>query len=125
MWMEDVFDEYYDDFREQVEIIIEGQPNFEDSITLEYLIGQEEIVARYQKGKGDRKEYVNKNDVKLNAYDDTVEIFVNTNDRVYHQSLDVPPEADIRTIKSKYNNGILEITFSKKGCAKAKRVRIK
>jgi HSP20 family molecular chaperone IbpA len=49
-----------------------------------------------------------------------VEIFVNTNDRVYHQSLDVPAEADIRTIQSKYNNGILEITFSKNDVPKQK-----
>jgi len=43
-----------------------------------------------------------------------VEIFAKTDERIYHQFFDIPPEADIRTIKSNYNNGILEITFRKK-----------
>ena len=32
----------------------------------------------------------------------------------YHRTFDIPPETDIETAKSSYNNGILEITFKKK-----------
>jgi HSP20 family protein len=39
--------------------------------------------------------------------------------RKYHKSLELPQEADIET-KSSYNNGILEITFSKKENTKPK-----
>jgi HSP20 family protein len=63
---------------------------------------------------------VNKNNIKLRAYDGTLEIFANTNNGVYHRYVDIPSEADIRSIKSNYNNGILEITFSKKRRPKTK-----
>ena len=63
---------------------------------------------------------VNKNDIKLRAYDGTLEIFADTNNGVYHRYVDIPSEADIRSIKSNYNNGILEITFSKKRRPKTK-----
>jgi HSP20 family protein len=199
MWMEDIFNEYYDDMREEIEIIVYDQPNYEEILTVNYLISPEQILGKYEKCKGDMKEnvrrrslrpkssgtiganvktkvkkprksemyvdndygstalpfdiesntsvvdknivdiiktnreiklivqipLVNKNDIKLAAYDDMVEIFASTNDRAYHKFFDVPPEADIRTIKSNYNNGVLEITFSKKGSGKTKRVRVK
>jgi HSP20 family molecular chaperone IbpA len=32
----------------------------------------------------------------------------------YHRVVDLPPEADIETARSNYNNGILEITFNKR-----------
>jgi len=199
IWMEDIFHEYYDEMMEEVEIIVNEQPNYDETVTVNYVTSPEQVVGRYEKGKRDMKEnvrrrslrhnssgtivgnvktkvkkprksemyvdndygsaalpfdiesnssvvdknivdiiktnreiklivqipLVNKNDIKLAAYDDMVEIFASTNDRAYHKSFDVPPEADIRTIKSNYNNGVLEITFSKKGSGKAKRVRVK
>jgi HSP20 family protein len=37
----------------------------------------------------------------------------------------LPPEADIETVRSTYNNGILEITFKKKEQTKPKGKEIK
>ena len=34
--------------------------------------------------------------------------------RKYHEVIEIPPETDIETAKSNYNNGILEIVFEKK-----------
>jgi HSP20 family protein len=45
--------------------------------------------------------------------------------RKYHKAIEVPPETDIETAKSTYNNGILEITFKKKERKKPKGKEIK
>jgi HSP20 family protein len=34
--------------------------------------------------------------------------------RKYHEVINLPEEADVKTAKSVFNNGILEITFNKK-----------
>ena len=39
--------------------------------------------------------------------------------------IELPPEADTETVKSTYNNGILEITFKKKEQTKSKGKEIK
>ncbi|MGH9984863.1 MAG: Hsp20/alpha crystallin family protein [Nitrososphaeraceae archaeon] len=39
--------------------------------------------------------------------------------------MDLPTEADVKTARSKYNNGILEITFDKKKETKPKGKQIK
>jgi len=57
---------------------------------------------------------VPKEKIKLNAYQDRLEITSQDTARKYHQIVEIPPEADIETIKSSYNNGILEIIFKKK-----------
>jgi HSP20 family protein len=57
---------------------------------------------------------VKKENIKINAYDNSVEITTNDPERKYHQTIDLPPEANIETAKSTYNNGILEVTFKKK-----------
>ena len=57
---------------------------------------------------------VNKENIKVNAYDNSVEIITTGTDRKYHEVIEIPPEADIETAKSVYKNGILEITFKKK-----------
>ena len=44
--------------------------------------------------------------------------------RKYHRTFEIPPETDIETAKSAYNNGILEITFKKKVQPKGKRIKI-
>jgi HSP20 family protein len=43
----------------------------------------------------------------------------------YHRVVDLPPEADIETARSNYNNGILEITFNKKKETKPKGREVK
>lgn len=63
---------------------------------------------------------VNKENIKINAYDTTLEVRSDDPQRKYHEVIDLPPEADIETAKSSYRNGILEITFNKKEQTKPK-----
>ena len=64
---------------------------------------------------------IDKKDIKIRAYDSSVEISTaNTAQRKYKSVIELPPEADIQTVKSTYNNGILEITFKKKEQTKPK-----
>src|SRR6476469_8542088 len=57
---------------------------------------------------------IKKEDIKINAYDEKVEIKTSDNaQRKYHKILDLPKSADIETARSTYNNGILEVTFDK------------
>jgi HSP20 family protein len=68
---------------------------------------------------------VKKEDIKVNAYDQAVEVTANNAQRKYHKTIDLPKEANPETAKSTYNNGILEITFGKRENAKPKGKEIK
>ena len=69
---------------------------------------------------------IKKEDIKINAYDEKVEIKTAENaQRKYHKVIDLPKQADIETAKSTYNNGILEVTFDKKKENKPKGKEIK
>jgi HSP20 family protein len=69
---------------------------------------------------------VDKVDIKINAYDNSVQISTaDTAQRKYRSVIELPPEADIETVKSSYSNGILEITFKKKEQTKPKGKEIK
>lgn len=57
---------------------------------------------------------VSKDKIKINAYEDKVEVTSEDPKRKYHEVITIPPEADIETVKSSFNNGILEIIFNKK-----------
>jgi HSP20 family protein len=57
---------------------------------------------------------ISKDKIKINAYDNTVEVKSEDPQRKYHRTFEIPAETDIETAKSSYNNGILEITFKKK-----------
>jgi HSP20 family protein len=58
---------------------------------------------------------VSKENIKVNAYDNSVEVITTgTDERKYHEVVEIPPETDIETATSTYKNGILEITFKKK-----------
>jgi HSP20 family protein len=57
---------------------------------------------------------VNKENIKINVYDNSVEVKSDDLHRKYHEVIKLPAEADIETAKSTYKNGILEIIFSKK-----------
>src|ERR671924_2111918 len=63
---------------------------------------------------------VNKENIKINAHDGTVEVRSDDTQRKYHEVIDVPLETDIETARSTYKNGILEIIFNKKQAAKPK-----
>src|SRR5919106_3061232 len=69
---------------------------------------------------------VNKEDIKINAYDSTLEVATQEGaSKKYHETIELPEEADLATAKSRYNNGILEITFNKKDKSKPKGKEIK
>jgi HSP20 family protein len=68
---------------------------------------------------------VKKEDIKINAYDGTVEVTANNSQRKYHKTIDLPQDANTETAKSTYHNGVLEITFGKKENAKPKGKEIK
>ena len=57
---------------------------------------------------------VSKENIKINAYDNSVEVVSDDPQRKYRQVIDLPPEADIESARSTYKNGILEINFNKK-----------
>jgi HSP20 family protein len=67
---------------------------------------------------------VSKDKIKVNAYDNTVEVKSEDPQRKYHRTIEIPPETDIETAKSAYNNGILEITFKKKEQAEGKTIHV-
>lgn len=68
---------------------------------------------------------VKKENIKVNTYDSSVEITADDPERKYHEVVNLPAEADIESGRSKYNNGILEITFNKKEQAKPKGREVK
>ena len=57
---------------------------------------------------------VPKDKIKLIAHQDKLEISSVNPERKYHEVVEIPPQADIESIRSSYNNGILEIVFKKK-----------
>ena len=64
---------------------------------------------------------IDKKDIKVNVYDNSVEIFTTeTSQRKYRRVVELPEETDLETARSTYRNGILEITFSKKESPKQK-----
>jgi HSP20 family protein len=69
---------------------------------------------------------VPKDKIKVKAYQDEVEIISEDPQRRYHETVDIPPEADIETVRSSYNNGILELIFKKKQgkASRGKEIRI-
>jgi HSP20 family protein len=68
---------------------------------------------------------INKEDIKVRAYDNSVEISTSEKaQRKYHRMVEIPTDADTNTIKSAYKNGILEITFSKRAKPEGKDVKV-
>jgi HSP20 family protein len=68
---------------------------------------------------------ISKDNIKVNAYDSTVEVKSEDPQRKYHRTIEVPSDTDIETAMSSYKNGILEITFKKKEQTKPKGKTIK
>jgi HSP20 family protein len=63
---------------------------------------------------------LSKEKIRINAYDNSVEIKSEDPTRKYHKTIEVPEDIDIESAKSNYNNGILEITFKRKEQQKPK-----
>ncbi len=68
---------------------------------------------------------LSKDKIKVDAYEDKVEVKSDDPQRNYHKIVELPPEANIETARCTYNNGILEITFNKKEQEKTKGKTIK
>jgi HSP20 family protein len=68
---------------------------------------------------------IDKNSIKINAHNSTLEVKSEDPKRRYHKTIEIPPETDIETARSAYNNGILEITFKTKDQSKPKGKTIK
>jgi HSP20 family protein len=68
---------------------------------------------------------INKEDIKVNAFDNKVEISTSEKaERKYHKIVELPPDANIDSVKSNFRNGILEITFNKKETPKGKEIKV-
>ena len=68
---------------------------------------------------------ISKQDIKIDAYEGSVEVStLETAPKKYRRLIELPPDADLETAKSTYTNGILEITFKKRGKPKGKEIKI-
>jgi HSP20 family protein len=57
---------------------------------------------------------IDKSSIKINVYDNTLEVQNEDPQKKYHRTIEIPPEAGIETARSSYNNRMLEVTFTKK-----------
>ena len=57
---------------------------------------------------------VSKEDIKVRASEDRVEISAERGERRYRASVDLPAEVDVESARATYNNGVLEVTFKTK-----------
>ena len=57
---------------------------------------------------------VSKEQIKIDADENHVEVKTEDPKRKYHEHIDLPAEVDIDNVNSTFINGLLEITFSKK-----------
>ena len=63
---------------------------------------------------------INKQNIRIDAYDNYVEIKSDDPNRKYHKKIEVQDDIDLESARSSYNNGILEIIFKKKEQQKPK-----
>jgi HSP20 family protein len=68
---------------------------------------------------------LSKDKIKVDAYENKVEVKSEDPQRKYHKIIEIPPETDIESARCSYNNGILDITFNKKEQSKTKGKAIK
>jgi HSP20 family protein len=67
---------------------------------------------------------LSKDKIMVNVHHGTLEVKSEDPQRKYHRIIEIPPETDIETAKSAYNNGIFEITFKKKEQTKGKTIKV-
>jgi HSP20 family protein len=56
---------------------------------------------------------VSKDDINLRGTENSLTVSVDTSDRKYYKKLDLPVKVDPKSAKSKYTNGVLEVTIKK------------
>ena len=62
--------------------------------------------------------------IKMNVYDNELEINAENEKRTYYEIIHLPAEADTKVFKSTFLNGLLEVTFDKKNNKKLSQHRI-
>jgi HSP20 family molecular chaperone IbpA len=62
--------------------------------------------------------------IKMNMYDNELEINAENEKRTYYEIIHLPAEADTKVFKSTFLNGLLEVTFNKKNNKKLSQHRI-
>jgi HSP20 family protein len=67
---------------------------------------------------------VNKENIKVNAYEGSAEVVAETQDRKYRRVVDIPVDTDAESVKSTFKNGLLEIAFKRKDKPKGKEVKV-
>lgn len=67
---------------------------------------------------------VEKQNIKVNAQDHSVEISAHTPERKYHRVVEIPADANLDNIRSTYKNGILEIFFKRKTSPKGRDINV-
>lgn len=68
---------------------------------------------------------VSKDSIKIKTFENTLEVLSTDPGRKYHKIIELPKDVDVEAVKSNFNNGILEIIFSKKKDMKPKAKEIK
>jgi HSP20 family protein len=68
---------------------------------------------------------LSKDKIKVDAFEEKVEVKSDDPQRRYHKIVELPPEVNIETARCTYNNGILGIIFDKKEQEKTKGKTIK
>jgi HSP20 family protein len=68
---------------------------------------------------------VAKEQIKINAYDNQVEVTTDDPKRRYHEVIELPTTVDLESVKSTFANGLLQITFNRaSGKSKGKSIKI-
>jgi HSP20 family protein len=67
---------------------------------------------------------VNKENIKVNAYEGSAEVFAEAQDRKYRRVVDIPADTDAESVKSTFKNGLLEIVFKRKDKPKGKEIKV-
>ena len=67
---------------------------------------------------------VNKENIRVNAYEGSAEVVAETQDRKYRRVVDIPVDTDAESVKSTFKNGLLEIAFKRKDKPKGKEIKV-
>ena len=67
---------------------------------------------------------VNKENIKVKAYNGSAEVFAEAQDRKYRRVVDIPADTDAESVKSTFKNGLLEIAFKRKDKPKGKEIKV-
>jgi len=67
---------------------------------------------------------VNKENIKVKAYEGSAEVVAETQDRKYRRVVDIPADTDAESVKSTFKNGLLEIALKRKDKPKGKEIKV-